>query len=144
MLGLPSLKSSSNFRFSLPLHLVSRDEVKKNTKRVTLKQALVAVSTNPTTTAATAPERLNDRYFHPYNEMRSERPRAHPKRGHSRRAPNNSMLWPECVGNGRQTKIKLVMIINVSYAHIHGLGSLSFQYACQVSSEIIYDKLKCK
>ena len=28
--------------------------------------------------------------------------------------PYATLIWPDCVGNGRQTKIKFVMIINVS------------------------------
>ena len=68
----------------MALHLVSRDEVKKKVRRETQKHALAAVNTSPTTTAAMAPERFSDRFFHPYNEMRIERPREHAKRGQLR------------------------------------------------------------
>ena len=45
--------------------MVSLDDVKKNTRRDTQKHALAAVSTNPTKTAANAPDRFKERFLHP-------------------------------------------------------------------------------
>ena len=71
----PSLWSSSYFSFSLPLHRVSREEVKKNTSRDTQKHALPTVSTNPTKMAATPPERSRDFLLTPYQATRGGSPR---------------------------------------------------------------------
>ena len=71
----PSLCPSSHFSFSLPLHRVSREEVRKNTSRDTQKHPLPTVSTNPTKMAATPPEMSRDFLLTPYQATRGGSPR---------------------------------------------------------------------
>ena len=96
----PSLCSSSYFSFSLPLHRVSRVEVKKNTSRDTQKHALPTVSTNPTKMAATPPERSRDFLLTPYQATRGGSPRQTVHR--SREVETRSPFSPSPPGSHRR------------------------------------------
>jgi len=57
-------------KLPLPLHHVSREEVKKNTSRDTQKHPLAKVRINPTTMAAIPPEWSRDLLLTPYQATR--------------------------------------------------------------------------